>query len=1208
MDIAGKHNIMGARCLIQTHNNTSVFEILNPTNAVITLKKNTIVGNFIKIQDDKIFGELKENFEFIDSIRTGEASNSNNNYIKIATEMDIDLSKSDLTETQKYQLLTLLGQYRQAFAKDITELGCTKIGKHIIDTGDANPVRQFPYRTTPKTKEEINTHLDEMEEQGIIRKSMSPWSSPILLVAKPNGEKRVCVDYRKLNRLTKIYTQSLPNLSDVLDTLGEKHAQTYSVCDMRQGFWQLELDEQSKEKTAFMTHRGQYEFNRLPYGLANSPATFNMIMNEVIRDLNWKSALVYVDDILIYSKNFEEHLCHLAALFDKLIEANLKLKPSKCQFACKEVQYLGHIITKEGIAVDPEKTASVHSFAAPKNVKEVRMFLGLCNYYRKFIHNYSKITSALNQLLHKDQQFHWTDECQRSLETLKTKLTSAPILVFPDFNKEFILHTDASGTAIGYVLGQHDKDKKLRVIAYGGRMLRKPEQRWDVKDRECLALVVAIKQFHVYLANNKFHVYTDHIALQYLHRIKESTGRLARWSMYLQTYNFEVHYQPGKDNVCADFLSRIQHPENQRQRRLSIDEIEFTYTTTDQSRKETNQQMYNENQRSVVQPVLLQDSGKSKHNSVSAIKAVTEADNSYRNADPLLMIIETTKLTQDRIQAAQNEDEEAGQMLQYIEQNTLPQDKKKADVIVRESNHYVVSNGILFHHYYPRGKGHLSDRVIKQLVVPKSLRNDVLLSYHDAIIAAHPGIDRTYNNIRMKYYWKRMYSDIEDYVKTCIECQQGKTNPHSKRAPLQPLPATGVFERIHMDILCNLPQSAGGFNQILLVVCPFSKWCEAFPLKTGGAVETARVLYNEIICRYGPCRQILTDLGKNFTSNLVKEICKIFQITKLNTSSYHPECNAATERQNRTLATSLRMYCHDNQSTWPDYLQGVMMAFRNTIQTESTQYSPYYLVFGREPRNPIDIALIPESTKGLSKDAESALKLIVDNLTQARKIAKTNIEAAQQKYKTQHDKNVEEPSFYILDKVWLYCTRTPVGLSPKLQRKWTGPYYIAEHIGEYTYRLRKASDNKILKAPVHANRLKKYLDPTNRPTNPPNEVNEDHDLNPEELMDMPEILDRVNDTIINHTQNQVGKNNQNDQTQLHKDKLPSQNSNPQQDIYDVERILKCRKRGNIKQYLIKWQGYSSSQNTWEPSNNIPNILIQHFHAQSQSKNKRKRHG
>ncbi|CAC5377804.1 unnamed protein product [Mytilus coruscus] len=212
-------------------------------------------------------------------------------------------------------------------------------GKHIIDTGEANPVRQFPYQTTPKTKEEINLHLDEMEEQGFIRKNLSPWSRPILLVAKPNGEKKVSVDYRKLNRLTKIYTQSLPHLSDVLDTLGE-------------------------------------------------------------------NSIIY----------------------------KLKVKPSKCQFACKEVQYLGHIITKEGIAVDPEKTASVQSFAAPKNVKEVRMFLGLCTYNRKFIHNYSKITSALNQILHKDQPFQWIEDCQHSLETLKTKLTPAVILVFQDFN------------------------------------------------------------------------------------------------------------------------------------------------------------------------------------------------------------------------------------------------------------------------------------------------------------------------------------------------------------------------------------------------------------------------------------------------------------------------------------------------------------------------------------------------------------------------------------------------------------------------------------------------------------------------------------------------------------------------------------------------------------------------------------------------------
>ena len=1202
--LAGKYNVIGARCLVHTENRETVFEVLNPTNSHITLKANTILGNFCQIQNNHILGELKDPdtrviCNILDKKQNGHADN---HFKEIALELGIDLSKSDLNETQKSQLLTLLGQYRHAFAKDLSELGSTKIGKHIIDTGNANPIRQFPYRTSPKTKEELDVHLDQMESKGIIRKSMSPWSSPILLVAKPNGEKRVCIDYRKLNRISKVYTQNLPNLSDVLDTLGEKQAQTFSVCDMKQGFWQLELDEESKEKTAFMTHRGQYEFNRLPYGLANSPATFNMVMNEVIRDLNWKSALVYVDDILIYSKNFEEHLGHLAALFDRLVEANLKLKPSKCQFACKEVRYLGHVITKEGIAVDPEKTDAIQSYSAPKNVKEVRMFLGLCNYYRKFIHNYSKITTPLNELLHKDRKFQWTDDCQRAFDTLKTKLTSAPILVFPDFNKEFILHTDASGTAIGYVLGQHDNDKRLRVIAYGGRMLRKQEQKWDVKDRECLALVVAIKQFHVYLANTKFHVYTDHIALQYLHRIKESTGRLARWSMYLQSYNFEVHYQQGKENVIADFLSRMEYKEPARQRRLSIDMIEEPYTEKKRIAADTHIRSTNQ------QPV---------QSKVPAIKAITDAEIQYQDIDPLVLVLQTTQLTRERIIEAQNKDEHARQMIDYIVRNVLPQDRKQADVIVRESNHYVISDGVLFHHYYPRGKGHMSERVIKQLVVPKSLQDDVLRSYHDAIIAAHPGLDRTYNNIRMKYFWKRMYSDIETYVKTCIECQQGKTNPHAKKAPLQPIPVTGVFERLQMDILGNLPKSIEGYTQILLVVCPFSKWCEAFPMKTGTAVETARIFFNEIICRYGPCREILTDLGKNFCSNLIKEVCNIFKITKLNTSSYHPACNGATERKNRSLEDGLKMYCMKNQRTWPNYLQGIMMAYRNSIATESTLYSPYYLVFGREPRNPIDLAIIPETVKGLNRDAEAEFKVIVDNVKLARTVAKSNIVSAQQQYKTQHDKSAEEPKFEILDNVWLYSKRTPIGLSPKLQRKWTGPYYISAHVGEYSYRLRRCSDHKILKASVHANRLKKFHDPRNRPTNPPENEIDDEDIDPDDVENngMPDILDRVNETIKKHEGKPKVKstkskpNNTEVNTPNNKfDRNHTQNTNSrntQNDTYQVEKIVKCRKRRNKKEYFIKWQGYDSSENTWEPAHHLSPDLVKQFHAMHKPRNKRR---
>ena len=436
--------------------------------------------------------------------------------------MGTDLSKSDLSENQKDKLLTLLGQYRQAFAKDRSVIGCAKVGRHVIDTGDARPICQYKYRSAPKTKGEMDKILDNMEERGIIRNSMSPWSSPVLLLTKPNGEKRFVVDYRKLNAVTKIFTLPLPHLSDVLDTLGSSKAQVLSVCDIKESFWQIEIDEASKEKTAFITHRGQYEFNRLPYGLANSPATFNMVMNEVIRDLNWRSVLCYVDDILIFSKNFDEHVQHLAALFDKLIDANIKLKPTKCQFACHEVRYLGHIISKDGVTVDPEKTSSIRSFNRPKNLKELRMFLGCVNYFRRFIPNFAKIATPLNKLLQKNQKFEWTDDCQHAVDTLKDRLMSPPILVLPDFDKEFVLHTDASATAIGFVLQQYCAEtKKLKVISYGGRMLRKAEQLWDVKDRECLALVTAIKQFHVYLANRKFYVYTDHIALQYLHKIKK---------------------------------------------------------------------------------------------------------------------------------------------------------------------------------------------------------------------------------------------------------------------------------------------------------------------------------------------------------------------------------------------------------------------------------------------------------------------------------------------------------------------------------------------------------------------------------------------------------------------------------------------------------------------------------------------------------------
>ena len=262
-----------------------------------------------------------------------------------------------------------------------------------------------------------------------------------------------------------------------------------------------------------------------------------------------------------------------------------------------------------------------------------------------------------------------------------------------------------------------------------------------------------------------------------------------------------------------------------------------------------------------------------------------------------------------------------------------------------------------------------------------------------------------------------MWEDIKIYVRTCLECQAAKNNPHAKRAPLQPLPADGIFSRLHMDILCNLPKTTDNYNQILLVVCPFSKWCEAFPMRTGTAAETARLLYDNIICRYGAPREFVSDRGQHFMSKLIQELCDIFQITKRQTSNYHPQSNAATERMNSTIAQTLRIFCDKEQTNWAKILPSVMMSYRMTVATQSTGYTPYYLVFGREPRFPIDTTLRLDTTRRLGGNADAELKSIMHDLAVAREIAESNIQNAQEKYKTQFDKKTEEPTFRIEDRV-----------------------------------------------------------------------------------------------------------------------------------------------------------------------------------------------
>ncbi|GBM38694.1 Retrovirus-related Pol polyprotein from transposon 297, partial [Araneus ventricosus] len=388
-----------------------------------------------------------------------------------------------------------------------------------------------------------------MVDNGIIEESSGPWASPIVLVKKKNGSTRFCVDYRKLNEITIKDSYPLQRIDDTLDALNG--SQWFSTLDLKSGYWEVEIQPEEKEKTAFTTGQGLWQFKVMPFGLCNAPATFERLMETVLRGLTSEACLVYLDGIIIVGRTLQEHLNNIRKVFQRLQKANLKLSPKKCRFFRKEVSYLGHVISADGVKTDPEKTKAVVDWPRPETVHDLRSFLGLCTYYRRFVRNFSAIARPLHKLTEARSNFNWTEECEKSFNNLKRALITSPVLTYPRTDKEFILDTDASNEGIGAVLSQKIGNEEC-VIAYFSKSLGKPERNYCVTRKELLAIVKSIEHFHHYLYGRKFLLRTDHASFRWLLNFREPEGQIARWIQRLQEYDFEIQHRKGTSHGNAD--------------------------------------------------------------------------------------------------------------------------------------------------------------------------------------------------------------------------------------------------------------------------------------------------------------------------------------------------------------------------------------------------------------------------------------------------------------------------------------------------------------------------------------------------------------------------------------------------------------------------------------------------------------------------------
>ena len=963
------------------------------------------------------------------------------------------------TNQQRNRLAGILKDYSDCFARHADDIGRTQMIKHKIETGDAKPVRQRCRRLARSQVQAIQDYVKVHSAAGTIRPSNSNWGANCVVVKKKTGEDRVCIDYRGLNAVTlNPDSYLLPRIDDTLDALA--NAKYFCTLDLIQGYHQVELEEESKEKTSFYAphcNPSQWEYNFMPFGLIKAPRTFQRLMDRVIQGLEYEIALAYLDDVIVFGPTLDVTMDRMVTVLERLRSANLKLKAKKCILFSKKVNYLGHVITAEGVMTDPKKIEAVVNWHVPRTVRQVRAFMGMINYYSRFIPNLQHIARPLHDITKKNAKFKWTNAHNEAFQTLKQKLVSAPIMSYPKKEGMFILDTDASDKCYGAVLSQLQTDEygnvEEKTIAYASKVFKERESKYCARRRELLAIINFVKHFDVYLRGPTFLIRTDHASLRYIKTVQTLPAQFFRWIMLLEEYSYKIEIRKGVLHGNADGMSRGCHGNGCICDELEAYEKKFNVKKHD---------------------VLDGDEVEVKAFYCNNFVAKTIDQECQRGDCTVTAYKLNPSYAAEEIAEMQRKDPDIEPVLtRFIENpeekpdwNSISEYSRAAKSYFAEWKRLKLINHVLYR-IWESANGL---NKCYQIIAPRQLQEKLMERVHDGKVAAHMGRHKTTHALLHFCFWHRMSNDVAFWIASCDKCQRRKPAQPAPKAPMKLNISGEPNERVQMDICGPLITTERGNKHILVITDTFTKYTQAYAMPNQEAETVADILVNNWICRYGQPEQLHTDQGANFGSKLIKELCEVHGIEKTRTTAYYPQGDGQVERFNKTMMNVVYALVDKTHGDWDVVLKYVNAAYNGTVH-DVTRSTPNFLWYGREMRFTIG-SIVPDHGEEKSKDYVEYVKKMRARLQLAYDITREALKKRAVTAKKYYDRNMNE-IHHKAGTLVMIRDHTPKDKGDKkMCYQFSGPYWVVDRVGPTSIRIIDGEDGRY--QIVHHNRVKPY--------------------------------------------------------------------------------------------------------------------------------------